>query len=135
MKELNKQLFNQMDDFFNQPRTIQDLREELNKCYLDLTNVIKSVEQLFYEIFDEEEYEIKDLLGTSGSTQYVVINKIEGHEITFDISDDYNIFNLVASGIFFANKYTTKWWLKYLELLEEVHTLIFDFKHPELDIR
>lgn len=121
------------NDFFDQDRTIQDLREELKEGNLDLTDVIKSVEELFYDFFEKEEYEIKDLLHTHGSTQYVVIDKVQGHAVTFDISEDYNVFNVVASGTFFANIHTIKWWLNYLNSLEEVKWVVFDYKHPELD--
>ena len=122
------------NDFFEQERTIKELREELEFGDLELTDVLKSIDELFYMVFDKEEYEIKDILEKpSRYSQYVVIDKVQGYQITFDISDDYNIFNLVASGIFFANMFTTKHWWQFLDLLDQVHNLIFNYKHPEFD--
>ena len=121
------------NDFFEQERTIKELREELEFGDLELTDVLKSIDELFYMVFDNEEYEIKDLLKASKSTQYVVIDKVQGYQMTFDISDDYDIFNLVASGIFFASRFATKKWGQFLDLLDQVHNLIFNYKHPEFD--
>ena len=119
--------------FENGDRTMQDLEQELKQGGIELKEVLKTTEDLFYDFFDKEDYEIKDLLHTHGSTQYVVIDKVQGHAVTFDISEDYNVFNVVASGTFFANTYTIKWWLDYLNSLEEIEWVIFDYKHPELD--
>lgn len=135
MKELNKQLFNQMDDFFNQPRTIQELEKELNDSNIQLRQVLKTTEDLFYDIFDSEDYEIKLAhnsihSGTIHSQQYMIVDKVQGVEIVFDVDyDRYDIFYVSANGIFFANRTSAKQWLDFLELLNEMHFFLHEWNY------
>lgn len=135
--KLNEKLFNQFNEqfggsFFNGEKTIKDLRVELCRADIPLSYVLKSVEQLFYMVFDEEDYEIKDILGTEQSTQYIVVDKTQGYELTFDYDiDKYMVFHVIASGVFFANQYSVIEWYEFLKLVDEAHRVIYEYEHED----
>lgn len=125
--------------FFEQERTIEDLEEELKAGDLELNDVLKSVEDLFYMCFDNEDYEIKLVHGNSDtrithSQQYIVVDKVQGMELVFDVdSDKYDIFYVSASGILFANTYSCKSWCNFVNLLHETHFFLHEWNYGEDD--
>ena len=121
--------------FENGDRTMQDLEQELKQGGFELKEVLKTTEDLFYDIFDSEDYEIKLAhnsihSGTIHSQQYMIVDKVQGVEIVFDVDyDRYDIFYVSANGIFFANRTSAKQWFDFLELLNEMHFFLHEWNY------
>lgn len=117
--------------FFDSDRTIEDLRAELKALGANVFEVLKKPQELLQEILGED-YIIQPTFSDKHFTEFIVIDR--GIEFSFQINNnDYNVFNVSANGTFFANNSCVKYWNKFLDLCDQVSTLIFDLSHPNYE--
>ena len=130
-EETNLNEFFTCVSFFENDKTIEDLRRELKELNANVLEVLKKPQELLQEILGED-YTIQPTFSNKHFTEFIVVDN--GIEFSFQITNsDYNVFNVVASGTFFANNSCVKYWNKFLDLCDQVRDLIFDLSHPNYE--
>lgn len=105
--------------------SIKDLKEILQDAGADLHEILKTPQDLLQELLGED-YIIQPTFSNKHFTEFIVVDN--GIEFSFQINNnDYNVFNVMASGTFFANNGCVKYWNKFLDLCDQVRDLIYDY--------
>lgn len=123
--------------FENGERTIDDLRTALKESHLELKNILKTPEQLFKETFKDkydsgfDTYELMLVRGANGGyKELLIMNYVYGACAVFNVSKDYNVFDLKVIDNFLTTTHSISKWYAFVKLMDEVKELIYEYEHP-----
>lgn len=126
--------------FFEQERTDKELFMKLKGGNLALEEVIKTPEQVFYSIFNNEYDDVEDdryeliqtLENKSGQRELLIAHRTYGACAVFSISKDHNVFDLKVIDNFLISKSSVANWYEFIKLMKMANELIFNYAHQDL---
>ena len=108
-----------------------DLREYLNDGDIDIREIIKAPHELLQDLLGED-YSVQPTFSNEHHTEYIVLDS--GMVLAFMInSTDYNVFDVISSGNFFASRYMVGYWLDFLKLCNDIRDLVYCDKNGKFD--
>ena len=125
------------EDFEDGTRTIDDLRTALKESHIELKDILKTPEQLFNETFKDkydsgfDTYELMLVRGANGGyKELLIMNYVYGACAVFNVSKDYNVFDLKVIDNFLTSTHSISKWYSFVKLMDEVKELIYEYEHP-----